>query len=406
MRTVIINAHLVPGDGSAEVPGAHLVIEDGVITGITTGEAPAVDATVLDATGLVAMPGMVDSHRHVWQAPFRGIGADLGLQEYFGILYGRALPAFSPDDARAAALYGAMEAIDAGVTTVFDWSNTTVSAEHTDAVLDGYAAAGIRAVVGHTVPSNTADVEQLAKRDGLITGALAVLGPEVGAWDDTVREIAYGRELGVTISMHVLGGPGGAVVRLDEAGLLGPDLHIVHLNKATDQEAARLAGTGTGVTVTPVIEATQGHGHSAYGRLLTAGVRPALGLDTVVAATPDLFESLRDTLRSERMRTGDLVPAAGFLPAATSDSARAIGLGERVGTLAAGMRADVLLLDGLAHLATPSPRAGAIVTTLGPANVRTVLIDGRIVKRDGRLVDHDFAALRGAVGHLAGRAGV
>jgi cytosine/adenosine deaminase-related metal-dependent hydrolase len=161
------------------------------------------------------------------------------------------------------------------------------------------------------------------------------------------------------------------------------------------------------VTITPVVEATQGHGASAYGRLLAAGVRPGLGIDVVVNATPDLFVPLRDTLRSERIRTGDLVPAANFLPAATSDSARAIGLGDRVGTLAVGMRADLLLLDGLAHLTGSNTAAGAlagaVVTALGPANVRTVLIDGRIVKRDGRLVDHDLAALRAAADDVARR---
>jgi len=205
--------------------------------------------------------------------------------------------------------------------------------------------------------------------------------------------------------MHAAGGPDSPVRRAYQAGLLGPDVNLVHLNQVTKEHAALLAETGTGVTVTPVVEGTMGHGASPYGRLLDTGVRPGLGTDVVVNAPCDLFEPMRDTVRAQRQRTGTTWPAAAVLPAATVDSARAVGLDGRVGTLTPGARADLVLLDGLAHLAGSGTAdvAGAVVTALGPAHVRTVVVDGRIVKRNGGLVRHDLVALRREAAQLARR---
>jgi cytosine/adenosine deaminase-related metal-dependent hydrolase len=115
-------------------------------------------------------------------------------------------------------------------------------------------------------------------------------------------------------------------------------------------------------------------------------------MDVAVTAAPDLFEPLRDTLRTERARTGTMVPAASVLRSATLDAARVAGLGDTVGAVAVGRRADLVLLDGLAPVT--GDVAGAIVAGLTSANVRTVLVDGQVVKRDGALVRHDLPALR------------
>jgi cytosine/adenosine deaminase-related metal-dependent hydrolase len=151
MRLLVRGGHVVPGDGGSELPRADVFVVGGSIAAIGP-DLSAEDTEVVDAAGLVVMPGFVDSHRHVWQAPLRGAGADMTLPDYFRVVLGHALPRYRPADARLATLLGAAEALDAGVTTVFDWSNTTLSPEHTDAVVDGFAAAGIRAIVGHTNP--------------------------------------------------------------------------------------------------------------------------------------------------------------------------------------------------------------------------------------------------------------
>jgi cytosine/adenosine deaminase-related metal-dependent hydrolase len=403
---------LIKGGTLVSGERADVLVDRGTI--VAVGPEPTADAReVLDADGLVVAAGFVDSHRHVWQAPLRGTGADMTLPDYLTAVLGRALDAYGPAEAHLATLLGAAEALDAGITTVFDWSNTTRTPEHTDAVLDAYAAAGIRAVVGHTNPDDERDVRRLADLRGRVTGALAVLGTEYGPWDAAIRHITLGRRLGLVVSMHTGGGPGARLPELVEAGLLGPHLHLVHLNAITAPAARLLADHGAGVTVTPVVEATMGHGASAYTRLTAAGARPGLGTDVVVNAPADLFEPMRDTLRTHRTATGSMHPAARMLPAATIDSARAIGLGDTVGAVEPGRRADLVLLDGLAHLAGPEARAGAeavagaVVTALGPSDVRAVVVDGRIAKRDGRLVGLDLAALRREATRLAdrGRAG-
>jgi cytosine/adenosine deaminase-related metal-dependent hydrolase len=312
------------------------------------------------------------------------------LPGYFAVVLGRALPAYQEEDARLATLLGAAEALEAGITSVFDWSNTP----HTEAVVDALEASGMRAVVGQT------NVDTAKRFGGRVTGGLAILGPQYGSWDDSMREIATGRELGLTISMHASGGTDSPFARMYAEGLLGPDLHLVHMNAMTDDESRMLADAGVGVTVTPVVEATMGHGTSVLGKFLAAGGYAGLGTDVVVNATADLFEPMRDTLRFERMRTQTMVPAASILAHATVHSARAIGLSD-VGVLTVGKRADVIVLEGLAHLT--GDKAGAVVTSLTPANVRDVLVDGAIVKRDGKLVHHDLLALRQAADELARR---
>ncbi len=398
---LIKGGHVVPGDGRAESPVADVLVADGVIVDIAASEpglggglvaGDGVD--VIDATGMVVMPGLVDGHRHVWQAPLRGCGPDMTLPDYLETVLGRALRAYRPEDTRLATVLGAAEALNAGITTVFDWSNTTMSAAHTDAVVDGFLESGIRAIIGHTEPDNTADVRRLAQRTGRVTGALAILGCEYGPWEDAECQIRLGRELGLVTSMHATG-DAATIQRMHAENLLGPHLQLVHINAVSAGTASLLAATGTGVTVTPVVEATMGHGVSAYGRLWEASIRAGLGSDVVVNSTVDLFESIRDTLRTRRLGTGGPRPAAGLLAAATMDSARAIGVAEEVGSLAVGKRADIVLLDGFSHLTGQSADvAGAVVTSANPGDVHTVLVDGQVVKRSGRLLHHDLVELR------------
>lgn len=406
MELIIRGGHIVPGGDRPEIPRGDILVRDGVIAEVGSGVAAPAGCAVVEAAGHVVTPGFVDAHRHVWQAPLRGLGADMPMSRYFPEILGTALRSYTPAGARLATLLGAAEALDAGVTTIFDWSNATLTPEHTDAVVDAFGAAGGRAVVAHTTsPSGDARrlVEAGAGRvtDGRVTGALAVPGGEYGDWDEFLTQLRFGRDLGVMVSMHA-GGP--IVRRMHEAGLLGPDVQLVHLNQVTAGDAKLLADTGTPVVVTPTVEAVMGHGANPYGRLVGAGVRPALGVDVVITTAPDLFEPMRDTLRTQRLSTGsaDQPPAGSILAAATVDAARAVGLADRIGSIEVGKRADLLLLDGLSHL-TGRERdlAGAVVSCLTPSNVRTVLVDGAIVKRDGRLVHHDLAALRAEAATIA-----
>jgi 5-methylthioadenosine/S-adenosylhomocysteine deaminase len=353
-----------------------VLVEGGRIAAV--GSFPHAEATeVIDATGLVVMPGLVDGHRHVWQAALRGLGADMTLPAYLDEVLGRVAPALDAGDARLATLLGAAEALDAGITTVLDYSNVITTPEHGDAVLDAYATAGIRAILGHAEVPATA---------GLVTPAIAVFA-------DPPRQIRLARDEGVIATVHLAGG-GGHVRSLADAGLLGPHLHVVHVNGMTPEEAKLLAETGTGVTVTPVVEATMGHGRSPWTTFAAAGGRAGLGTDVMVNAPADLFEPLRDTLRTHRMDTGAMHPAGGLIATVTSDSAHAIGLGDVTGAIEPGLAADLVLLDGFAHLPDGPGVTGAVVTTAGVRDVRTVIVNGCVVKRDGKLTAVDLPGLR------------
>lgn len=404
-----------------EIPVGDVLVADGRIVAVGTDLDPA-DAEVVDVRGEVVLPGLVDSHRHLWQSPLRGFGPDLSLGAYLPLLLGTAAGRITPDDLRLAGLLGAVEALDAGVTTVFDYGNATRSPAHATAAQEGLAEAGIRAVFGHGDPSDRAGLERLAAAKGLVTGALAVLSPEHGPLDEVARHIRLARKLGLVTSMHIGCGTGGTAARpvlaLADAGLLGPDLHFVHGNTSSDADLRALVDGGAGITVTPTVEMMMGHGHPAYARLTALGARPALGVDVTLTTGPNLLDQARAILWSQRQHHNEqlladgrdpwtLRPAAGdLLHAVTLGGAAAIGLADRVGSLTPGKRADILVLSGLSHLTgttEPGRVAGAVVAVCGTPDVRDVLVDGRYVKRDGRLLDHDLSTLRATADEVARR---
>lgn len=406
---VIKDGYVLGVDASAV---ADVLVDDGVIVEVGAG-LDTTGADVIDARDMVVAPGFVDAHRHIAVTPLRGVGADMTLGYYLSDVLGPLGTRYGVEDLGIGVLLGAVEALDAGVTTVFDWSNASQTPERTDAVVASLETSGIRAVFAHANPDNATDVRRHADRRGLVTTAVASHGPDALSMEDATRHIRLARELGLLTSMHVGGGLRGAqartIHRMREAGLLGPDLLFSHGNMIGDDEIRMLADSGSRLVVSPVSESMMGHGDLAYGRFVAAGGRPALGVDVVVNSGPGMAEQMRATLWHERARSGadpaKVSPAAGdLLRAATINGAEAVGLGDLVGSIAVGKRADLVLLDGLAHLLDWHDGVeGAVVSTLGTAEVRTVLVDGRVVKRDGELVNHDLRALRSATRGIARR---
>ncbi|MFC0542030.1 amidohydrolase family protein [Kutzneria chonburiensis] len=368
---VIKGGHVV-GVGVADV-----LISDGAIAGIGSFSG----SSELSAHGLVVLPGFVDTHRHLVQAPMRGSGADLSLSAFLSDVLPRLV--LSSDELRAAVLLGAVEALNAGVTTVLDWGHGSMDVE-----VEALQESGIRAVYG----ASPSDVDRFAGT-GLVSAAVASFGPAL-SFEDNVRDISVARSLGLSTTMHVT--EPGSVARL--ADLLGPDLHFVHGNACTDDELRLLASAGCGLTVTPPVESMMGHGSPVYGRFVAAGGKPALGVDVVINSSSDMFEQMRAALWLERLR-GFPLSAGSLLRSATIDGARAIGL-PSVGSLEVGQRADIVLLSGFSHL-PEELLPGGIVSAAGITDVHTVLVDGHIVKRDGVLVHHDLPSLRAAVHGLA-----
>jgi cytosine/adenosine deaminase-related metal-dependent hydrolase len=412
---------------------ADVLIENGRVAAVGP-DLPA-DAEVIDARDRIVLPGFVDTHRHTWQAAVRTTTPDGTLADYLALVRDRLGPRHRPTDVYAAELAGALECLDAGITTVVDWSHIQLSPEHTDAAVEALRRAGIRAVFAYCPGSGPAARDPMPETrrvadlaDDLITVALAAMGPEHAGPDQTREEWRLARELGLAVTAHVGGyGRESAERGLDllrREDLLGNDVLLAHANAYSDEAFRLLADTGGAVAACPLIEPQMGHGHPVTGRARAAGVPTGLGADVVTAGPGDMFAQMRTAYVLERGRPDDSSfpdqpgrPARptsregmGFttrdaLAMATSEGARAAGLAD-VGSLRPGNRADLVLLrtDLLAMTPVHDPIA-AVVLSADTRSVDTVLVGGRVVKRDGALVGHDMgrvlAELRASAAHIA-----
>ncbi|MDI2126537.1 amidohydrolase family protein [Yinghuangia seranimata] len=398
-------------------PHTDVLVENGTITAVGP-DLPADGAEVVDARDRIVLPGFVDTHRHVWQTPLRAIAVDSDLGGYLTTVLGGLGPRMRPADLHAANLAGALECLDAGITTVQDFSHALYTPEHADAALDGLHEAGVRAVFGYGYPvfaadaRHTKDVRAAHERhtarggDGLVSLALAPHGPSYSPMEDVLEDWRLARELGMRIAVHVGAGPVAErpVAALDDAGLLGPDTLYVHGNSLPDDELRRIADSGGAMSVAPAVEASMGHGAPMAGRLRAAGVTTGLGVDVVTTVAGDMFSLMRAALTTAHVAGGPRLTAADVLRMATLDGAAALGLADTVGSLRPGKRADLLLLRADAvNLTGFHDPVGAVVTAAHPGNIDTVLVAGRPVKHGGTLLHPGLSGALAAVRETAAR---
>ncbi|WP_433218142.1 amidohydrolase family protein [Microtetraspora malaysiensis] len=385
--------------------GTDVLITGGAIAEVGP-DLPADGAEVIDATGRIVLPGFVDTHRHVWQSVLRSVSADATLGDYLAIVLGRLAPAFRPEDVYAANLWGAIEALNAGITTVYDWSHIQLTPAHTDAAVEGLRDSGARVVFAYAHPGtddasrDEAEARRVFARhfpagdSGLVTPAVAAWGPVYGSVEAAVADWRLARELGLRISLHATGEE--PVERLHAAGLLGPDVMFVHANGFTDRSMKLVAGSGGTASVAPAVESQMGHGSPETGRLREFGIPTGLGVDTVAAVPGDMFSVMRAALAAARLRhfedgVGTRPTAADILRMATIEGATALGMADRIGSLRPGKRADLVMLDtDLPNLAPAHDPVGAVVTAADVSDVNTVIVGGEVVKRGGRLVRADL----------------
>nr|WP_062336841.1 amidohydrolase family protein [Herbidospora sakaeratensis] len=360
MCTLITNATLLDTDPEPRAVEGDLLIEDGRIAAV--GHGLAADH-VVDAGKAIVMPGLVDAHRHVWQSVLRSLDPDSTLGDYLDLVLGRLAPSFTEDDVHAANHWGALDALNSGVTTLYDWSHVP----HPEAALDGLVQAGVRAVFAHP------DREALARLrpPAHIALALAATGPVYGPVEEAVRDWKAARERRWHLSLHATGT--GAVESLHRHGLLGPDVMVVHGNGFTDDAMKTMADAGATATVTPAVEAQMGHGAHETVRFRAHGIATGLGVDTVVTVPGDLFSVMRAALPG--------TPAAEVLRMATIEGARAIGLDREIGSLTPGKHADLVMIatdgPGMAPVTDP---VRAVVGSAGRGDVRAVFVAGRRVE--------------------------
>ncbi|HEX8636367.1 MAG TPA: 5'-deoxyadenosine deaminase [Pyrinomonadaceae bacterium] len=402
--TMNVNDEIVTGD---------VLIRDGRI--VSVGETTEEADEVIDARGAAVLPGFVQTHIHLCQTLFRGAADDLPLIDWLKRRVWPLEAAHTPASIRAAARLGIAEMIKGGTTTAL----TMETVRHTAEVFRVVEETGFRATVGKCMMDGGDDVpaELFEQTDASIRESLALLEEWHGRAGGRIRacfaprfavsctrellaEVArLSRERGVLVHTHasenrteiemVERATGMRNIEyLSSLGLAAPHValaHCVHLNA---DELDILARTGTHVLHCPSSNLKLGSGIAPVVEMLARGVSVSLGADGAACNNRlDMFTEMRTAALLQKVTHGaDALPARRVLRMATIDGARALGLERETGTIEAGKRADVTVvaLDGL-HL-TPRPDiVSAVVYAAGATDVRTVVIDGRVVLREREL---------------------
>jgi 5-methylthioadenosine/S-adenosylhomocysteine deaminase len=439
-RLLIRNGFVVSMDPDVgDIYDGEVLVEDGKIVDIGQ-DLGVTDAEEVDASGMIVMPGFVDTHRHTWQTPVRGVLPSCTLDHYFAVMLGSVGGHYRPEDVHIGDYAGALEAMNGGVTTLLDWSHISNTPDHSDAAIQGLKDAGIRAVYAHGMPTggewwmfseleHPADIRRIrdtyfASDDGLLTLAMAARQPGNSNFDVAKHDWALARELGIPISVHVgmrLHNVHYQPVKdMHDLGLMGPDVCYIHMTDLNDEELDWIAETGGKASVAPYVEMLMGHGPPPIGKLLSRGVRSSLSVDVVSSVPGEMFTQMRVALAYDRILEFTDSPDEAFAPRlthedvlqfATIDGAAACFLEDRVGSLTPGKQADVVLLktDVINTAPVLDPKA-TIVSFADTSNVDSVFIAGNAVKRDGQLVGVDMKSvvqkLEESRNHILGEGGL
>jgi 5-methylthioadenosine/S-adenosylhomocysteine deaminase len=415
-RTIIRNVIVISMDSAiGEHLDADVLIEGSKIAAVKPNLG-TVDAREIDGRGAIVLPGFVDTHRHTWQFLLRNAAADWSLAQYFGGVRGIMGELYTPDDMYVANYLGALEALDAGITTLVDWSHNNNTPDHADMAIKGLQDAGIRAVYAYgnanrewfpvsDLPTNFEDVARVRKQhfasdDGLVTMAFAARGPQFATLDQTERDFCEARKLDLPITLHAGDGLWGLdhpIDQLNSRGLLGPRTTYVHCCTLSDHEFKLMADTGGTASLSAEVELNMGHGNPAT----------SISIDICTSVGGDMFTQIRvlmaatrgvvnaEALKEKKLLDPLPLTARDMLDFATLQGAKAANLDRRTGSLTPGKDADLIILNANSLNMFPvNNPVGAVIEDAHVGNIDSVFVKGRAVKRHGKLVDIDVPALR------------
>lgn len=396
---------LTMDDAVQDLPSGDILVSGRTIAAI----APSIDsdAPAIDGRGMIALPGFVDTHRHCWQTMFRRFAPDALVAAYRASSDAIARN-MTPHDVFLGNLLSCLGALDAGITTLLDWSHISNTPEHSDAAIDALAASRIRAVYGYghsrcddPRSEYPLDAKRLRRRlqsdDALVTMAMAADINRIPNW-------ALARELGLRITAHATRQPE-LLEEAGRAGLMRDDTTYIHCTTLSAETWKRIRNTGGSISlaVSSVAQLGVGSGLSPIQTALDLGIRPSLSIDVEACLPGDMFTQMRVALALQRGPQverlihggrGNPLSVRDILEFATLEGARTLGLSHRLGSLTPGKAADILLLDAQDINNGPLNTAvGTVVSGSDPRNISAVLVDGRIAKWQGCLVDVDISGL-------------
>lgn len=400
----------------ADLATGSVLVQGGSITAVAS-KITSTSAQVIDGRGMICMPGFVDTHWHLWTSLFRPfVRADVAALGYFPVS-NRLGQQMTPEDSYRAVILGTAEALSAGVTTVHNWAHNVRSPDHADAELAAMRDAGIRGRFAYgpaqgmpnDQPMDFAGIARVQKDwmpgDGRLTmgicsrnvGAMSIGGAARGVLtiEQTKRDWDAARKLGLPITLHT-SGPS-PITQLEQAGLLGTnDLQLIHALLTTPEERALLVKRGVSYSLAPTGEARRPSkvGVIQLGELLQAGVKVSLSTDHTTNYNCNPFVGMRILFALHQHRIGNAIPLTvkRLVQLATLDGAVDLNIADKTGSLTPGKRADMILVRTTDINMTPvGDPYEALVSLAQPANVDTVIVDGRILRRGGKFTTLDHA---------------
>lgn len=407
---LVRGAHLVTCDPElGELPDSDVHVCDGQIVAVGRG-LPAGPAEI-DGRGTIVLPGLVDTHWHLWNTLYRSLAGSTPRHGYFAInqRYG---PVFEPVDTYRGVRLALVDALSGGITTVHDWAHNTVGPAHVEQNLRAHAEVGLRGRFSYGPPQGSpadraidlADLrrvhrEYFADRAGLVHLGLAGRPPGIAAQRVYRAEWTAARELGLPVSYHCSSTREqhrlGTIGALHDERMLGPDTQLVHVLYTTADERRLVAESGASVSISPWTEMMIGYGVPPVHQMVTDGLPVSLSVDTTaLSGTADMFSIMRVAVNLAHGQAEQEfgLTAQRVLDMATIGAARALGLAEVTGSLTPGKRADLIMVRTDAPNIAPFTDAPLMaVLAAQPSNVDTVVVDGRILKRHGELTAVDTA---------------
>ena len=402
---------------------ADVLIAGGRIAAVAPDLPAPSGAEVLDVSGDIVMPGLVDTHTHMWNGVWRTFVGATGDPRHSYQAMGEGMgPLFRPEESYLAVRAAAFEMLSSGITTTHNWAHNIVSPEHADAEIHATTEAGIRTRFSYGYrwdmdreqPMDVADV--LRVRDQY-DGPMSRIGmalrnditpdPSFTAFASLAvpphvlrQEIDFAREHAIPLTMHILN-PGAAQYWIDN-DYVGPDNLIVHGYHWTREEWEALGAAGARVSISPYSALMGRKTLVKLGDMLEFGVRAGLSFDHMNrSGSADMFRLMHVMALNEALRVGQQLPWRKAVELGTIDGARTLDIEDQTGSLTPGKAADIIVLNGLDLTLVPlvEPYA-AVANSAGPRTVSTVIVDGVVRKRDGEMVDVDVQGLAHEVSEM------
>jgi 5-methylthioadenosine/S-adenosylhomocysteine deaminase len=402
-----------------------VLIENGRIAAIGSS-LPQGGATAIEAKGSVVLPGLIDSHRHLWYTALRGETMDHGMGDIGKSLWPKVGANISPEDMYSATRAGIVEALNMGITTILDYCHAINSDAHADRAIDAHLELPGRALFAYgpsiaqkmkelsgetpsTDWSHARKVQERVRSSRRTSFALAPQGPAAAGRKGFEHDLRTARDMGIPITSHIASSAGGPpnteVGCMWEWGLLGPDMHFSHCVACSNSDFAKLREHGVQVTVSPMAEQFLGFGTPPLARMHRAGLKPAVGADATIASSGDLFEEARAGLMAARSVAAREVIDGGSavstlqemgmttmdaLASITSRASAAVFMSDSIGTLEIGKKADVIVVSVRGFDPDSAEEAaGLLIGSAAASDVKTVIVDGAVVKDQGQMVGID-----------------